>query len=162
MKRLSNWISTRQTCGQRSSMSGESKHRALALYFCLRIGPMLLISKCEGKLDLGLCINSILANMLPLRTGKFRQILRPNTFVNRKSPPHSSILLASTKDVHTPRSESPLHGDNGIIYHMHIKQLNARARRLLPADMLECWPQVCRVKITFTILTVVSVLGKKI
>jgi len=33
-----------------------------------------------------------------------------------------------------------------------MENLNASAQRLLPADMLERWPQVCRVKITFTLL----------
>ena len=34
-----------------------------------------------------------------------------------------------------------------------MENLNASAQRLLPADMLERWPQVCRVKITFYITT---------
>jgi len=53
----------RQTCGQRSNMAAASKCRALAVYFSVRICYMLLISKCKGEYDLGLCVN---LGMLPL------------------------------------------------------------------------------------------------
>jgi len=38
----------------------------------------------------------------------FRRILRPNTFLNRKSALHSRILYESTKVMHRPRSYPPL------------------------------------------------------
>ena len=57
----SNVISTRQTCGQRSGMATGSKRWALPFYFSARICYMLLISKCRGESDLGLCMTSVLA-----------------------------------------------------------------------------------------------------
>jgi len=48
-------ILTRQTCGQRSSRTAESKRRALGNYFSERICYMFSISKCRGDRDLGLC-----------------------------------------------------------------------------------------------------------
>jgi len=44
-----NVISTRQTCGQRSSRAGESKRQALGNYFSKRIFYMFLKSKCRGN-----------------------------------------------------------------------------------------------------------------
>jgi len=75
------------------------------------------------------------------RIGRFRQILRPNTFYNLKSPPRSGILFASTEVVRRPRSDSPLHFDIVNISQIRIEKSNASARCLLPADMLERWPQ---------------------
>ena len=51
--------------------------------------------------------NFVLANRMRPHIGKFRQILRPHTFLNRKSPPCSGILFA-TEDVHRPTSDSSL------------------------------------------------------
>jgi len=42
-----NVILTRQTCGQRSNMAAESKRRALALYFSMRICYRFIMSKCS-------------------------------------------------------------------------------------------------------------------
>ena len=66
----SNEILTRQTCGQRSGMAAVSKHRAIAFYFSVRIYYMFLMSKCTGKSDLGLCMTSVLAKRMPLRSFK--------------------------------------------------------------------------------------------
>jgi len=90
-----NGVLTRQTCSQRSCMSAGSKRRALAFYFCLQICNMFLISKSRGASDLGLCTTStlVLANRMPPRIGKFRHFLLPNTFINRKSPSRSGMLL---------------------------------------------------------------------
>jgi len=66
-----NMILTRQTCGQRSSMSAGSKRRALAFYFGVRFCNMFLISKCRGESDLGLCATLVLANRMLLLIGKF-------------------------------------------------------------------------------------------
>jgi len=73
-------ILTLQTCGQRSSMSAESKRRALGNCFSERICYMFLISKCRGDLDLGLCTTSGLVFGEPQRNGKIRFFLRQNTF----------------------------------------------------------------------------------
>ena len=50
-----NVILTRQTCGQHSSMSAGSKRRALGKYVSVQICYVLLMSKCWGDSDLGLC-----------------------------------------------------------------------------------------------------------
>ena len=65
-------ILTRQTCGQRSSMSAEGKRRALAFCFSIRNCHIFLISKCTGESDLGLCMNSRLAQRMRLRTFDFK------------------------------------------------------------------------------------------
>ena len=66
-----NVILTRQTCGQRSSRTWESKRRALGNYFSERICYMLQISKCRGYRDLGLCTTSGLALGKPKHNAKF-------------------------------------------------------------------------------------------
>jgi len=66
-----NVILTRQTCGQRSSMSAESKRRALENYFSKRICDMFLISKCRVHWNLGLCTASVLLKREPLRNFDF-------------------------------------------------------------------------------------------
>jgi len=100
----------RHTCGQRSSVSAGSKCRELAFYFCVQICHMFLISKCRKESDPGLYTTSGLANGVPPRIDKFRQVLRQYTFCYRKSPPRSGILFASTWAVR-PRSDSFLHFD---------------------------------------------------
>jgi len=65
----------------------------------------------------------------------------------------SRILFASHKFIYRLRSGSPLHFDMRNIYHIREEKCwNASARRLLPTAMLERWPQVCHVKITFRLL----------
>jgi len=89
-------ILTRQTCGQRSSKAAESKRRALGNYFSERIYFMILISKCRGYWDLGLCTTSGLAIGEPQRNGEIRffsaskhifcsEIATALRFSNRKS-----------------------------------------------------------------------------
>ena len=80
-----NVILTRQTCGHRSSRVAGSKRQALAFYFSVRTWYMFFISKCEWKLDLGVCMTSVLAKRMRLHSADFWRILRPNTFLNRKS-----------------------------------------------------------------------------
>jgi len=65
-----------------------------------------------------------------------RQILRPNTFFNRKSVLRNRILFASPEDVHRPRSDSPLHFDSQNIYLIRMEKINASARRLLSTALL--------------------------
>jgi len=77
-----NVILTRQTCGQRSSRTAESKRRALGNYFSERICYMFLISKCRGDWDLGLCTTSGLAFGESQRSGDFRE---KNVFWRRKN-----------------------------------------------------------------------------
>ena len=68
---------TQQTCGQCSSRAAESKRRAIGNYFSERICYMILISKCRGDQDLGLCTTSGLAFEEPQRDGK---IWKKNVF----------------------------------------------------------------------------------
>jgi len=65
---------------------------------------------------------------------------------------HAGIISASIEVVHRPRSDSFLHFDMRDVGQIRTPKPNASARRLLSADMLERWPQVCRVKIMFTLL----------
>ena len=104
-------ILTRQTCGQRSSRAAESKRRALGNYFSERISYVFLISKWRGDRDLGLCTTSVLAFGEPQRNGKIRFFPRQNTFFPRILPSCCGSANASTKNVHRPRSRSPVHFD---------------------------------------------------
>jgi len=56
---------------------------------------------------------------------------------------------------------SPLHIDINNTYHIRTEKQNASARRLLPATLLERWPQVFRVKITFESLRTTSFVSTK-
>ena len=69
---ISNVILTRQICGQRSGMAAGGKRRAIAFHFSVRICYMFLMSKCRGESDLGLCMTSVLAKRMPLRSTDFR------------------------------------------------------------------------------------------
>jgi len=112
-----NVILTRQTCGQRSSRVAGSKRRALAFCFPVRIWYyVFLISICTGKLDLGVCMTSVLAKRMRPRSADFRF---ENVFGRRircKSTLRSRILFASTQVMHTPRSDLSLHFDIKNIY----------------------------------------------
>jgi len=101
-----NVILTRQTCGQRSSRTAESKHRAKGNYFSERICWMFPVSKCRGDRDLGLCTTSGLVFGEPQRNDKIQFFLRRNTFFPRKSPLRCGSPNASPKVVHRPRSLS--------------------------------------------------------
>jgi len=59
----------------------------------------------------------------------------------------SGILVAKTKVVHGPRSDSALHFDK-YIYQIRMEKENASTRRLLPATMHKRCPHVFRFKIT--------------
>jgi len=115
-------ILTRQKCGQHSSLSAGSKRRALALYFCVWLYHMFLISKCRRESNLGLCTTSVLAKRMPRCIRQFRRILRLNTFVTRKSPPCSGIFYASTEVVHRPRSDCLLHFDMRNIWQIRMEK----------------------------------------
>ena len=73
-------ILTRQTCGQRSNKTVESKRRALGNFFSERICYMFPMSKCRGDQDLGLCTTSVLAFEKLQRNGKIWFFLRGKTF----------------------------------------------------------------------------------
>jgi len=105
-----NVILTRQTCGQRSSRAAESKRRALGNDFCKWLCCMFLISKCRGDWD-RLCTFWVLAKRESLRIAQFQFFLRAKHVFFWKSPLRSGSLLASTKKVQRPRSQSPVHFD---------------------------------------------------
>jgi len=109
-------ILTRQTCSLRSSRVARSKGCALAFCFSVRIWYMFLISICRGKLDLGVCMTSVLAKKMQPHGADFRF---KNVFGRRicqKSALRSHILFASTEVMHTPRSDLPLHFNIKNIY----------------------------------------------
>jgi len=54
---------------------------------------------------------SLLAKRMPLRSGEFWRILRPNMFENRKSALRNGIFFASPEVVHRPRSNYLIHFD---------------------------------------------------
>jgi len=62
----------RQTCGQRSSMVGWSKRRALAFYFCVWICSMFAISECRGSQIYVFALFRYLPKKVPLNSGDFR------------------------------------------------------------------------------------------
>ena len=66
-----NVILTRQTCGHRWSKVAGSKGRALAFYFPVRIWYIFFISICREKSDLGVCMTSVLAKRMRLRSADF-------------------------------------------------------------------------------------------
>jgi len=111
------------------------------------------ISKCKEESDLGLCMSLVLAKTMSLRSPDFcPDFWFKNMFgrkIRRKSALRSGILFASPELMHRVRSNSSLHFDNENIYQIRTEKWNASARRLLSATLLERWPQVCRVKITF-------------
>jgi hypothetical protein len=61
-------IFTRQTCGKLSGMAVGGNRRALAFYFSVQICYIFPMSKCRGETDLGLCMTSVLAKRMPLRS----------------------------------------------------------------------------------------------
>ena len=68
---------------------------------------------------------------------------------NRDLALHSGSLYIK---VQRPRSKSLPNFDIENIWQIRSEKSFSSARRLLPADMLERWPHVCCVKITFTLL----------
>jgi len=146
-----NVILTRQTCGQRLSKAAESKRRALGNYFFERICYMFPIPKCRGYWGLSLCTTSGLAFGEPQRNGKIRFFLRRNMFFSRSR--HCAAVLQTQ----VPKLCTDL--DLGLLYILILGTCSKFARKnnfqalgvcFLSATLLERWPQVCRVKITFT------------
>ena len=144
-----NVILTRQTCDQHSGISiCKSNRRALACCFSERLCYMFLISKYRES-DLGL--RTISGSKKNAAAGWRLQIKKSfSSKIRRKSALRSGNLFASP-DVGSDR-DFPLHFDSQYTYQIRTGKTTASARRLLPAAMLERWPQVCRIKITFTLL----------
>ena len=72
--------------------------------------------------------------------------------IRQNLPMRGGILLASTEVVCRPRLTFSLHCDMNNLWQIRTEKSNACALCLRPTDLLECWPYVCRVMITFTLL----------
>ena len=118
----SNLILTRQTCSHRLGRVVGSKRWSLAVYFSVRIWYVFLISKYREELDLGPCMSLVRAKRMRLRSADFQRILRPNTFLNRKSALRSRILFARTQLMQRPRSDSPLNFDIENTYQIRTEK----------------------------------------
>ena len=153
---LVNVILTQQTCGQRSCVSAGSNRRALAFYSSSEIQScyMFRIPKCRRESNLGLSTALGLAKRMRLCGDDFRF---KNVFGRKicwKSTLCIRILFASPGVVHRYTSDSSLFFDSQNIDQIQVRKENhdASVWRLLPAAMLAHWPQVCRIKNTFTLL----------
>jgi len=109
---------------------------------------MVLILKYKGEWDLDLFIFLVLAKIMRVHGGNFwlenaigREI-RPNMAL------HSDFLLKRTCKVHRPRSFSAVHFEMKNIYQICAGKINTSSRCLLPAALLEHWPQVSCIEIT--------------
>jgi len=91
----SNVILTRQTCGQRLGMAAGGKRRALAFYVSVRICYMFPMSQCRGESDLGLCMTSVLAKRMRLRSANFRFLNVLGRKIRRKSALRSAEYFGS-------------------------------------------------------------------
>ena len=100
VRRNSNVILTRQTCGHSSSRVAGSKRRALAFSFSVRIWYIFLISKCRGKSDQGLRIAPVLAERMRPHSADFRFKNVFSRRICRKSALRSRILFPSTEVMH--------------------------------------------------------------
>jgi len=107
------------------------------------------MSNCRGKSDLGLCTTSVLAKRMRLRNGDFQLMFQ---FVLRSGHCVVAFFLQVSK-LCTALDLTLLYMlILGNMKHFRMEKRNASARRLLSAVMLECWPHICRVKITFGLL----------
>ena len=153
---LVNVVLTQQTRGQRSCVSAGSNRRALAFHSSSEIQScyMFRIPKCRRKSNLGLCTTLGLAKRMRLCGDDFRFKNMFGRKICWKSALRSRILFASPEVVHRYTSDSSLHFDSQNINQTYVRKENhdASAWHLLPAAMLAHWPQVCRIKITFTLL----------
>jgi len=96
-----NVVLTRQTCGQRSRRTAESKRQVIENYLSERICYLFLISKCRGDWDLGMCTFWVLAKRKPLHNAKFRFFCGQNTFFSEVAIAQRFSLRKYPKSVHT-------------------------------------------------------------
>ena len=92
------------------------------------------------------------SSKLKARTSLFTETWqkRPSSFELWAFESDTPSGIGCTSKVQGLRSQSP-HDIRNMWQMCSYKQFSS-ARRLLPADMLERWPHVCRVKITFPLL----------
>jgi len=145
-------ILARQTCGQRSSRAAESKRRALGNYFPEWMCYMFQISKWRDDWDLDRCTFWVLAKREPLRNG--------DVFRKKRVSPAENIGSWHCAAVFFSQVPAKCTDPNlDLLYILILGTYSKIARenkflvffpRLLSADMLDGWPQICRFKITFT------------
>ena len=119
-----------------------------SIFFSMQICYMVLILKHQGEWDLGLFIFPVLAKIMRVRGGNFWLENAIGREIRRNMALHSASLLTRTCKVHKPRSFSALHFEMKNIYQIRAGKINTSSRRLLPAALLENWPQVSCIKIT--------------
>jgi len=112
-----------------------NKRQALALYFYVRIWCLFFISRCRGISDQGLCLTSLLAKRMLLRSFDFRRIVRPNTFFNQKSALCGRILFAST--------EVMQHVDLTCLYVLILRTYTKFVQKYEMLALGVCFPQHC-------------------
>jgi len=106
---------------------------------------MLLISKCRGDRDLSLCTTSVTAAQNPIFPASKRLF-----FLESR---HCAAVLQTQ----VPKLCTDL--DLSLLYILILgtysksEKYFPSSRRLLSAALLELWLHVCRVKITFTVLS---------
>ena len=119
------------------------------ILFSVKMCYVFFKSKCRGKSDLGLCMSLVVAKRMRLRSANFRFKNMFDRRICQKSALRSRIFFESIEFMHRPRSDSFLHFEIKNTYQIRSEKENARAQRLLPATLLERWPQVYRVKMMF-------------
>ena len=146
-------ILIRQTCDQRSSSPGwREATRALAFYFSVRIWYMFFISICRGKLDLGVCMTSVLAKRKRPHSADFRFKNVFGHWIRRKSALRSWILFASTEVMHTPRSHSLPKYNSILRTYTRFSQKSKILALGICFLQPHCMPHVYGIKITFELL----------
>ena len=108
---------------------------------------MFIISKCTGDLDLGLCTTSGLALEEPKRNGRFRKKKHVST---QEKSDFAMTLGSKVQKLCTDIDLSLLYILILGTYSKFARKNNFLALGVCFPALLERWPQVCRVKITFT------------
>ena len=122
---IQTWSSRGKSAASTQALAAAGKRRALAFYFSVRICCMFLISKCRGYSDLGLCMTSVLAKRMLLRSAdescgqtrlKIDESCGQTRFKIGSRHCAAAFSFKSTEVMHSlsqhrPRSNSPLHFD---------------------------------------------------
>jgi len=98
-----------------------------------------------------LLATNVPCSIFRLTLSDFQQIWRPNTFLIGSQHCTAAFFLQVTK-LCTDLDPTLLYILNWNIYQICMEKSNTSARHLPLAALLEPWPQVRRIKITFTVL----------
>jgi len=123
-------------------------------YFHEWIYYKFLISQCRGDWDPDRCTFWVLTNRKQLRNGDFREKKRVSP-AGKIGHWHCAVVLFSQVPHKCTHLDLSLLYIQFLIlgtYSKFARGNSVRARCLLATDMLERWLQVCRVKITSTVL----------